>query len=436
LSSRRPVVYVSPYYPPFGAGGAERTASLHAQVLVRSGQPVVVVTPNFGAPPEEDVNGVRVVRIDIGHRLAQGGQVSERVFERRSVSRRLSDAISTIAHECDAFCIHAQHPAVIAAANQAASQLELPLVAHLRDTGLICAVGAICLMEPENAVPPSQCSFMTNLGCRTGRWNRLYQADASWPQNAAAVVRGAGGYLRFKSRLAHYANARRIAFASAGLLDLYAHRDDFKDRGRLRVVYAPVLESTVNQVVAPLPPSVREAMAAGHKLILFVGKVSKGKGADVMFAAFKNLRSRYPNARLVVCGNLHSRDWDVDPERTILLGFVDQSTLTSLYAACDVVLLPSTWPEPLGWATLDSGRHAKPIVATRVGGIPEAVDDGVTGLLVEKGDAFAMSEALARILDDPEWAAGLGQAARSHILGRFGEDAVRRQLESLYEGVN
>jgi glycosyltransferase involved in cell wall biosynthesis len=210
----------------------------------------------------------------------------------------------------------------------------------------------------------------------------------------------------------------------------------FEDRSRLKVVYAPVLDLSENIPDVPLPTEVEAARASGHTLILFAGKVSIGKGADVMFSAARRLATSHPDARLVVCGNLHPGAWDFDRTRTILPGFVDQAMLAKLYAVCDIVLLPSTWPEPLGWSTLDAGRHGKPIVATRVGGIPEAIVDGQTGLLVEKGDDTAMANALARLLDDHELASSMGRRAREHIETHFGERAVSRQLDALYQGLN
>jgi|GEM_PF-1988967 glycosyltransferase involved in cell wall biosynthesis len=436
MPSSRPIVFVTPYYPPYGAGGAERTAALHAGILVRSGQPVVVVTPDFGPEPAGDSeDGVTVQRIDIGHRLVQGRQIPERRFEFGVALIRLADAAERVAADTDALCIHAQHPAVAAAGAKAAERRRLPFVAHVRDTGMICSTGGICLMEKGVDAPPHWCSYLVNMACRTGRWNRVYDVKASVQQQVSALVRGTGSYLRFRSRGRYYATARRIAFASQGLLDLYAQRADFADRSRLRVVYAPVIDRPDKADATRLPAAVQRILAEGRPLILFVGKVSRGKGADVMFAAFHKLAASHPEARLVVCGNFDPTGWDFDQSRTIALGFVDQATLAALYDACTIVLLPSTWPEPLGWATLDAGRHAKPIVATRVGGIPEAVIDGKTGLLVRKADAGAMAEALESLLDHPEVARELGQAARRHVRSRFGEAAVAEQLRALYAGL-
>jgi glycosyltransferase involved in cell wall biosynthesis len=76
---------------------------------------------------------------------------------------------------------------------------------------------------------------------------------------------------------------------------------------------------------------------------------------------------------------------------------------------------------------------AKPVVATRVGGVPDLIDDGVHGLLVEPGDASAVAEAITRLLDDPGRAADMGRRGRERQAREFDLDVMARTLESLYE---
>jgi len=434
VSAKRPIIYVTAYFPPFGAGGAERTSRLHAEILVKSGQPVTVVTPNYGGVARENMAGIEVVRVDIGRILSQGKQVPEWLFDTPRVAGRLKAAILDIAGSKGAICVHSQHPAVTRAAQQAASRLGLPFVAHIRDTGMICSLGSICLMESEINSLPATCGLAQNMLCRRIRFPRLYGSprDAS---PAAFLARGCASYAKYRRRARPFASARRIAFASQALLELHAVRSDFSHDDCFRVVYAPIIEGLAEQTASPIPPEVQRLKDAGHPIILFVGKISRGKGANVMFNAMRRLAPLNATARLVVCGNIHAGDWDIDPDRVISLGFVDQPIVHGLYQACDVVLLPSTWPEPLGWATLDAGRYAKPIVATSVGGIPEAVIHGKTGLLVARNDSEAMANALADILSSSSMAVAMGKAAAGYVRTKFGESAVLEQLDALYEGV-
>src|SRR5207253_6547869 len=93
------------------------------------------------------------------------------------------------------------------------------------------------------------------------------------------------------------------------------------------------------------------------------------------------------------------------------LGLADHITFTGLiddpfgegvFHAFDIVCQFSRWEEVFGWMIAEAMAHGKPVVATRVGGIPEVITDGVTGHLVDREDAPAMSERVLELLNDPE----------------------------------
>jgi len=99
--------------------------------------------------------------------------------------------------------------------------------------------------------------------------------------------------------------------------------------------------------------------------------------------------------------------------------------------AADVAVMPSL-NEALSNVVLESMAAAAPVVATCVGGTPEALTDGATGLLVTPGHAGAIASAVSRLLDDRELAARLGHAARARIAERFSVDRMVSATEDLY----
>ena len=84
---------------------------------------------------------------------------------------------------------------------------------------------------------------------------------------------------------------------------------------------------------------------------------------------------------------------------------------------------------------LEAMARARPVVATPVGGVPELVADGQTGLLVPPGEPAALAAALRRVLDDPAFARGLGAAGQAHVRDRFSAEAQERRILELYEEV-
>ncbi len=97
---------------------------------------------------------------------------------------------------------------------------------------------------------------------------------------------------------------------------------------------------------------------------------------------------------------------------------------------------PSVY-EPLGIVNLEAMACGTPVVASRVGGIPEVVDDGRTGILVDAGDGFeaGLARALDTVLGDPDTGRRMGEAGRLRAVGEFGWDAVARRTAALYEEI-
>jgi glycosyltransferase involved in cell wall biosynthesis len=117
-------------------------------------------------------------------------------------------------------------------------------------------------------------------------------------------------------------------------------------------------------------------------------------------------------------------------ERVVFCG--TRRDLGNLLPAMDVFALPSLW-EGLPLALILAMGAGRPVVATRLAGIPEVVVDGDTGVLVPPGDATAIGGALARLCADPAERSRMGAAARQAVFGRFGADAYAASVTDLYE---
>jgi glycosyltransferase involved in cell wall biosynthesis len=113
-------------------------------------------------------------------------------------------------------------------------------------------------------------------------------------------------------------------------------------------------------------------------------------------------------------------------------GMVDDPFGEGVFHAADVVCQFSRWEEVFGWMIAEAMAHGKPVVATRVGGIPELIDDGVTGHLVDRGDARAMSDCILQLLDDPELRTRMGEAGCEKVSCKFDLRSNVAQLIDCY----
>src|SRR5260370_10277199 len=118
--------------------------------------------------------------------------------------------------------------------------------------------------------------------------------------------------------------------------------------------------------------------------------------------------------------------------RVTWTGMVNDPFGAGVFHAADVICQFSRWQEVFGWMIAEAMAHGKPVVATRVGGMPELITDGVTGHLVCRGDASAMSDRMLKLLADPELRARMGQAGRGDGSAQVGPRKKRAQLITAY----
>ena len=182
-------------------------------------------------------------------------------------------------------------------------------------------------------------------------------------------------------------------------------------------------------------------MPAGVRLVAMVCRLSRVKGIEYFLEAAAAIAPSHPDVRFLVIGDASCAEPAyADEVRAYArrLGVGDRVTFTGmrddvpdLLSEVAVSVLPSL-SEGLSNTVLESMAAGVPVVATRVGGTAEAVEDGVTGLLVPPEDGVALTRAIVRVLDDRELAARLGRAGRERAVERFSLDAMIRATERLY----
>jgi glycosyltransferase involved in cell wall biosynthesis len=119
-------------------------------------------------------------------------------------------------------------------------------------------------------------------------------------------------------------------------------------------------------------------------------------------------------------------------DRVTWTGMVEDPFGEGVFAAADVVCQFSRWEEVFGWMIAEAMAHGKPIVATRVGGIPELVSEGLSGFLVERNDTADAGEKLMLLLQDSKLRREMGDAGRKLVAGKFDLKTNVAQLIELY----
>jgi len=170
-------------------------------------------------------------------------------------------------------------------------------------------------------------------------------------------------------------------------------------------------------------------------MLTFVGRLAPQKDPLTLLRAIQNLSRgklfligdgplRFQAERFIRQNRLASR--------VILTGA--RMDIPDILAASDVFVLPSRW-EGLPLVIIEAMMAGLPVVASRVGGVPELVEDGITGFLVPPGDSEALAEALQWLIEDKELRRRMGEAGREKALRKFTLDRMLRETQALYEEI-
>lgn len=179
------------------------------------------------------------------------------------------------------------------------------------------------------------------------------------------------------------------------------------------------------------------------KVVVFVGRLQRFKGPEVLLRATAELfqRDPYRNLRVVICGGASGNGSSVEDYRQLAreLGIQHRvrfipprppAELVAVYQAADIVAVPS-YNESFGLVAVEAQASGTPVVAARVGGLPIAVRDGETGVLVRGHEPAAWADALGQLLDDDDLRIGMGETAVAHA-ATFSWAASAEQLEDVY----
>jgi len=392
-------------------GGADRVYFQTIDVLRRRGHEVIPFSSR--APGEEVVESpyssffVENLAQKLPLRLEDRSRIYLRGIYNLDACRSLEKLIRAtkpqVAH------VHNIHYQISPSIFDVLRRYDIPVVMTLHDYRLICPNG---YLYTEGAV------------CERCKGGRFYNAVLhrclynSW----APSVLGA---------TAAYAHAALRIYRA---VDRYITHSRFVERKMIqfglaseKLVYLPV----------PVKAAAFSSKVSAGEYFLQVGYVVPQKGPQVAIEAIQ----RTKGGRLVIVGegplveSLGRKVREGSIQRVSLAGFLSGSKLWDLFRGSLALVVPSLFHEPLGMVVLEAYALAKAVIASRVGGIPEIVEDGRTGLLVRPGDIEELASAMQALLDHPDRAEEMGRQARRLVVRRFSSEAYYDGLMSLYEDV-
>jgi glycosyltransferase involved in cell wall biosynthesis len=403
------ILQVSDFYPP-SLGGLERHVQTLARTLVARDHDVAVATLwHDGSPAFELDQGVRV------HRLKGWNHLLRPLYEDADHMHHLPFADPGVMRGLRKL-LDREQPDVVHARGWMlysllpfAARRKLQLVVTLHDYGLVCA-------KKTGLCGERACDGPAYLKCLHCAMEQL---------GLAKSLIGVSG-LRASRRL-HARVDRFLAISQA------VHAASIPGLGRpprpIEVVPTFIPDSAVEDAAMLERPGF---LPPEDNYLLFVGALGVHKGINVLLDAY--VHGLGQGVPLVIIGIDRADAPKAFPAGAIVVRNASHPQVMAAWRHCALGIIPSIWPEPFGQVAIEAMACGRPVVASAVGGLRDAVVDGETGILVPPRDPVALSAAVRSLLADPERRASMGRAARDRAR-RFMASTVTARIEEVYREV-
>lgn len=246
------------------------------------------------------------------------------------------------------------------------------------------------------------------------------------------------------SRMTKWAKGFTLRHASAAIAFSYSTRKRTEEKyglepGSFPVIYT-FLEEHAHEASQP-ELRARYGIKADDFVVLFVGYLVKRKGAELLVQAIGKIEDE--SVKLIIVGEglerrtIEDRIKELGLQRRVFLA--GKTAATPYFQIADVFSMPSFFErgsddiEGLGIVYLEAQAAGIPVIGTRSGGIPEAIEDGATGFLVDELDVAGVAAAIARLKDDPELRKRMGERGRRFVREKFDRDTSVREHLALYD---
>jgi glycosyltransferase involved in cell wall biosynthesis len=381
------ILLVSDFYPPT-PGGLEAHVRRLAEALIRRGHSVAVLSGTPQPEPLADAPAYYAPTIFSHVPGAYGDKGLQ--FPPPFPDPAFRRAVRQAAESWQPDIIHA-HGWSSFSAYWAGGP---PLIVTLHDHGLRCPKRTLLRARGE-------CSTGIGLGCIT----------CAGDQPAAKRVCLASAMRWSVPKLAAHASTFIAVSHSV------AQRAAQGGVARSKLTVIPNFSDTASR--RPGAPPAKPA-------VLFVGPDSPHKGRSVAVAAFSRLPSG--TATLMLAGS----EAAVDADGVVNLGYLRSAELREHYRRATIAVVPAIWPEPCPTVLLEAMAHGLPVIGSRIGGIPDLIEEGSSGLLVPPGEPARLAESMRVLLADRELRGKLAAGARERSL-KFDTEVVVPQIVDVYE---
>ncbi len=405
------IVFLTKYFPPDSIGGGEISAYYLAKSLSARGHRLTILKKG-----KENKKGFKREGLEI---LERKDLFTKEVpnFEKRWAKSRAPILASQIPKGTDLIHAHDFHSALILSELKLSGSFQKSTVATIRDYWPVCGYGKVRM---DASVCPGCVTWRDFRHCpKVVRGNLIqkfvrafrYHHNIPYRQRALSAI-------------------DQIVYISKALKQEIANSKNQTSGQRGYVVYNPIpLDWHRGEI-----PSKSDG-----KTLLFAGLLDLHKGFDVLLRALKIVKESKVEFKLTVAGTGQSflqykrlASKLGIKSRVNFLGRIPYRLMRDLYRKSDIVVAPSSWPEPFGRTVIEGMLLACAVIATDHGAPPEFIQDNENGILVRPRDSEGLAEKIILLLKNPGLRKRLGAEARKYVLNHFDPDKIAKQYETIY----
>ncbi|QFT89842.1 Glycogen synthase [Bacillus sp. THAF10] len=375
------ILMLSWEYPPFIQGGLGRHVLELSKQLAVAGHKVTVVTHGvYGAPRQEEVDGVTVYRTDEFSPIYKGFHLYN-----SQINMKLVELVMTLLPQQEFNLIHAHDWQVGSAARYLKKIANLPLITTI------------------HALENGRSNLEKKIQQQIDKKEKLLITESDELIVCSSYMEG--------EILEKGITSQNVCVIPNGV--------------ELSSVESDSLKTFIQKY-------------HDYKIILFLGRLVPEKGVDTLIKAASFLKKSGHNIKYVIAGNgpllsfyrMLVREQDLE-EHFLFVGFLHDHEKTTMLKLCDILVIPSLY-EPFGIVALEGMATGKPILAAKTGGLVEIIEEGKSGLFFSPGVEKELADRLLYLLNNKEHCIALGKYARQRAEQCYRWDDVRKQTESVY----
>lgn len=362
------ILLLSDYFYPFTPGGSEWSVYELAKALGKNGVDTQVVSINYGTNNHDAYKGIKILRIPFFKKIKDSRSVVNPIWQNNPIFFIVSAyfLIRIIRRE-NPDVVHCHGKFLIVGAVIAGFITNKPVVVTIRDKQILCPIGK-CFFDPKRF---EACSFWEYLTVDFPWFAKNYTNHSLfsvsyaflgtiWSRISGEIIKYFAKRASAVSTISH-SQKKYLEFSGFKNVEVIYNTADFKN---------PQIS----------PPKT--------KSVLFVGKLSKGKGVEILLDAAEKIIEKF-KVEFIFAGSIQSarikKRLNQKPLKSYvkLLGSVNYDDLPKVYRSSSVLVMPSIYPESFDRSALESLSFATPAVVANTGALPEIVEDKITGRVCE-----------------------------------------------------